>query len=44
MDALGRVRHDSLDGLSNGANTFDSPRVVFGIGQVDTGNTACGLE
>ncbi len=40
----GRGRHDSLDGLNNGANTFDTPPVVSGIEQVDSGNPACGLE
>jgi len=40
----GRGRHDSLDGLNNGANTFDTPPVVSGIEQVVEGNPACGLE
>mgnify|MGYP001611904628 FL=1 len=40
----GRGRHDSLDGLNNGANTFDTPPVVVGIEQLDAGNPACGLR
>jgi hypothetical protein len=39
----GRGRHDSLDGLDTGANSFDSPPIVIGIEQVDAGNPACGL-
>jgi hypothetical protein len=40
----GRGRRDSIDGLNNGANTFDSPPVVVGIEQVDAGNPTCAVE
>jgi CSLREA domain-containing protein len=40
----GRGRHDSLDGLDTGTNTFDTPPIIVGIEQVDSGNPACGLE